>query len=73
MLAIYGHHLAIAAGSPAIVTLDNGLALNGVPATACHLDVQVPMSELGTPRTASVVVSPGGWIRTSAPASLVIH
>jgi hypothetical protein len=72
-VAIYGHHLAIAAGSPAIVTLDNGVPLNGVPATACHLDVQVPATQLSSPRAASVVVSPGSWIRDSAPATLTIQ
>jgi hypothetical protein len=72
-IAIHGHHLAIAAGSPAIVTVDNGVPLNGVPATACHLDVQVPADELATSRTASIVVSPGSWVHDSAPASLTIR
>ena len=72
-IAIYGHHLAIAAGSPAIVTLDNGTPFNGVPATACHLDVELPASEIPTPRTASVVVSPGSWIRDSDPVQLTIQ
>jgi hypothetical protein len=72
-VAIYGHHLAIAAGSPALVTLDNGVPLNGVPATACHLDVQVPANQLSTPHAASVLVSPGAWVRDSGPATLTIR
>ena len=55
------------------MTLDNGTPFNGVPATACHLDVQVPANQLTTPRTASVKVSPGAWIADSAPATLTIQ
>jgi len=72
-LAIYGHHLATGAGQYAIVTLDSGTPLNGVPVTACHLDVQVPADQVATARQASVVVSPGGWTLPSPPALLTVH
>jgi hypothetical protein len=72
-LAIYGHHLATGAGQYAIVTLDSGTPLNGVPVTACHLDVQVPADQIATARQASVVVSPGGWTLASPPALLTVH
>jgi hypothetical protein len=73
-LSIYGHHLAIAAGSPAIVTVGPpSVPLNGVPQTACHLTVQVPASGIGAPRQAAVVVDPGGWVRASAPATLAVQ
>ena len=72
-LAIYGHHLATGAGQNAIVTLDSGSPLNGVPVTACHLDVQVPADQFTAARQASVVVSPGGWIQASPPALLTVH
>ena len=72
-LAIYGHHLATGAGQYAIVTLDSGTPLNGVPVTACHLDVQVPADQVATARQAAVVVSPGGWTQDSPPALLTVH
>ena len=72
-LAIYGHHLATGAGQDAIVTLDSGTPLNGVPVTACHLDVQVPADQLTAARQVSVVVSPGGWTLASPPALLTVH
>lgn len=71
-LAIYGHHLATGAGQPAIVTFDSHDPSNGVPVTACHIDVQVPANQLATPGQVSVVVSPGGWIH-SASAPLTVH
>jgi hypothetical protein len=70
-LAIYGHHLATGAGNPAIVTIGN-VALNGVPASACHLDVTVPQGEL-PPGPYPVVVSPGSWIKSSGPVTLVVQ
>jgi hypothetical protein len=71
---IYGHHLAIAAGNPAIVTVGpSSTALNGNPQSACHLTVDVPANTLGAPRQAAVVVDPGGFIRTSAPATLTVQ
>jgi hypothetical protein len=72
-LAIYGHHLATGAGEPAIVTFDSHDPSNGVPVTACHIDVQVPANQLATPGQISIVVSPGGWIQTSGSAALTIH
>ena len=72
-LTIYGHHLATGAGQYAIVTLDSGAPLNGVPVTACHLDVQVPADQLTAARQVSVVVSPGGWTLASPPALLTVH
>jgi hypothetical protein len=72
-IAIYGHHLATAANAPAIVTIDNGAPINGVPVTACHLDVQVPATQLSAARAASVVVDPGGWTLGSAPATLTVR
>ncbi len=72
-LAIYGHHLATGAGQYAIVTLDSGTPLNGVPVTACQLDVQVPADQLTAARQVSVVVSPGGWTMASPPALLTVH
>jgi hypothetical protein len=72
-VAIYGHHLATGPNDPAIVTLDSALALNGVPRSACHIDVQVPASQLAVPHQAAVVVSPGGWIGSSPPATLTIR
>jgi hypothetical protein len=72
-LAIYGHHLATGAGQPAIVTVGSGVALNGVPVTACHLDVQVPANQLATAGQAAVVVSPGSWIQSSGPATLTVQ
>jgi hypothetical protein len=72
-LAIYGHHLATGAGQYAIVTVGSGIALNGVPVTACHLDVQVPADQVAAPLPVSVVVSPGGWTLASAPATLSVR
>jgi hypothetical protein len=72
-LAIYGHHLATAPGANAIVTIGGGVALNGVPVTACHIDVQVPANQITMPRQAPVVVSPGGFTRESAPALLTVQ
>jgi hypothetical protein len=73
-LAIYGHHLAIAAGSPAIVTIGpSSTVLNGVPQSACHLTVTVPANAIAAPRQAAVVVDPGGFIRVSAPATLTVQ
>jgi hypothetical protein len=72
-LAIYGHHLAIGAGQPAIVTFSSHDPSNGVPATACHIDVQVPANQLATPGQVAVVVSPGGWIQNSGSAPLTVH
>jgi hypothetical protein len=72
-LAIYGHHLAVGAGQNAIVTLGSGAPLNGVPVTACHLDVGVPAAEIAAPLPVAVVVSPGGWTQPSAPATLNVR
>jgi hypothetical protein len=72
-LAIFGHHLATGAGANAIVTIGNGLALNGVPASACHLDVTVPAAAIASPGQLRVVVSPGGRIQDSAPATLTVQ
>jgi hypothetical protein len=72
-LAIYGHHLATAPGAYAIVTIGGGIALNGVPVTACHIDVQVPADQVAMARQAPVVVSPGGWTNQSAPAFLTVQ
>lgn len=72
-LAIYGQHLAIGAGQNAVVVIDNGTALNGVPQSACHLDVQVPADQIGSAHQAAVVVSPGGWTMPSAPALLTVE
>jgi hypothetical protein len=73
-LTIYGHHLAIGAGNPAIVTVGpSSTPLNGVPQSACHLTVDVPASEVATPRQAAVVVDPGGWVRTSLATTLTIQ
>ena len=72
-LAIYGHHLAIGPGQFAIVTVGSSTVLNGVPVTACHLDVQVPADQIATARQAAVVVSPGGFIQASVPATLTVQ
>ena len=72
-LAIFGHHLATAAGSNAIVIIGNGLALNGVPVSACHLDVTVPASGVASPGQLPVVVSPGGRVQDSAPVTLTVR
>jgi len=72
-IAIYGHHLATGPNDYAIVVVGNGIALNGIPASACHLDVDVPAGEIAAARTTSVVVSPGGWYGQSAPATLMIQ
>ena len=73
VLSIYGHHLATGPGNNAIVTLGSGLALNGVPITACHLDVQVPANQISAPGQVPVVVSPGGWILQSPPLLLTLR
>jgi hypothetical protein len=73
MLTIIGRHLAIAAGANAIVTIGPRTVLNGVPVTACHINVQVPADQIATPGEAPVIVSPGGWIRSSAAASLTVQ
>ena len=72
-LAIYGHHLATGAGQPAIVTFDSHDPSNGVPVTACHIDVQVPANQLATSGQVSIVVSPGGWIQDSRSVPLTVH
>jgi hypothetical protein len=72
-LNVFGHHLASQPGGNAIVTLGAGVALNGVPVTACHLTVQVPANAIATPRQTPVVVSPGGWIRASAAVPLIVQ
>lgn len=73
-LTIYGHHLATGPSDPAIVTVGpSAVALNGVPQSACHLTVDVPASEIAAPRQAMVVVDPGGWVRSSAPATLIVQ
>ena len=43
------------------------------PATACHLEVQVPADQIAAPLPVSVVVSPGGWTQASAPATLSVR
>lgn len=73
VLAIYGHHLATGPSEYAIVTFDSGTPLNGIPVTACDIDVQVPADQMTTPGKVSVVVSPGGWIQHSVPASLTVE
>jgi hypothetical protein len=72
-LAIFGHHLATGAGANAIVVIGNGSPLNGVPASACRLDVSVPASTIGSPGQFPVVVSPGGRIQESSPATLTVQ
>jgi hypothetical protein len=73
-LAIYGHHLAIGPTDPAIVTIGpSNIPINGVPQSACHLTVQVPASALAAPRQAAVIVSPGSFVRDSAPATLTVQ
>jgi hypothetical protein len=71
-LAVFGHHLATGAGDDAIVTV-GGLPLNGVPTSACHLEVAVPASAIASPGQVAVVVSPGGWTLDSAAATLTVH
>ena len=71
-LSIYGHHLAIGPGDYALIVLGSASLLNGVPVTACHLEVQVPANQI-SPGTVSVMVSPGGWIQASAPVSLTLQ
>jgi hypothetical protein len=72
-LSIYGHHLATGPSDNAIVTVGSGSPLNGVPVTACHLNVQVPAGQLSAPGQVPVTVSPGGWILDSAPTLLTIR
>jgi hypothetical protein len=72
-LVIYGHHLATGAGANAIVVIANGPPMNGVPASACHLDVAVPASAVASPGQLGVVVSPGGRIQDSLAATLTVH
>jgi IPT/TIG domain len=72
-LAIFGHHLATGPTDNAIVTIDNGVPMNGVPASACHLNVTVPGSAITSPGQLPVVVSPGGRIQSSAAATLTVH
>jgi hypothetical protein len=60
-MTIFGHHLATGAGNDAIVTIGGGVALNGVPSSACHLEVTVPGSAIPTHGQFPVVVSPGGF------------
>jgi hypothetical protein len=60
-MSIFGHHLATGAGNDAIVTIGGGVALNGVPQSACHLEVTVPGSAIPNPGQFPVVVSPGGF------------
>jgi hypothetical protein len=71
-LAVFGHHLATGPTDFAIVTV-GGVPLNGVPASACHLDVAVPASTIASPGQVAVVVSPGGWTLSSAAATLTVH
>jgi hypothetical protein len=72
-LAIFGHHLATGATNYAIVTIGGGVALNGVPASACHLDVTVPASAIASPGQFPVVVSPGGRVQDSTAAALTVR
>jgi hypothetical protein len=72
-LAIFGQHLATGPGNYAIVTINGGVPLNGVPASACHLDVTVPASAVAAPGQFPVVVSPGGWTQDSLAATLTVH
>jgi hypothetical protein len=70
-LAVFGHHLATGPTDPAIVTV-GGAALNGVPASACHLEVVVPRGTVAAGQV-PVVVSPGGWTQASAAVTLTIQ
>ena len=54
-------------------TAVGGVPLNGVPASACHLDVAVPAATIASPGQVQVVVSPGGWTLASAAATLTVH
>jgi hypothetical protein len=72
-LSIYGHHLATGPSDNALVTVGSGSPLNGVPVTACHLNVQVPANQLSASGQVPVTVSPGGWIQDSVSVSLTIR
>jgi hypothetical protein len=72
-LDIFGQHLAVSANMNAVVIVAAGAPINGVPVTACHLRVQLPADRIATARPVSVVVSPGGFIRDSSPASLTVQ
>lgn len=72
-LAIYGQHLATDPNCCSIVVLDDHTVLNGVPISACHLEVQISAEQIPTPKQVSVVVSPGGWTIGSAPAVLTLR
>jgi len=72
-LSIFGQHLATGPGNNAIVILGSAPPLNGIPVTACHLEVQVPANQLSTPGQISVVVSPGGWTLQSPPIPLTLR
>ncbi len=72
-LAIFGHHLATGASDYAIVTIGGGVALNGIPASACHLDVTVPASAVASAGQFPVVVSPSGRVQMSAAATLTVR
>ena len=77
-LSIFGHHLATAAGANAIVTIASMASgamatLNGVPVTACHLQVQIAASDIPSARQAPVVVSPGGFVAHSDPVTLTVR
>jgi hypothetical protein len=72
-LSIYGHHLATGPSDYALITIGSGSPLNGVPVTACHLNVQVPANQLLEPGQVPVTASPGGWIQYSAPVPLRIR
>ncbi len=71
-LAVFGHHLATGPSDDAIVTV-GGLPLNGVPTSACHLEVAVPTSAIAGTGQVAVVVAPGGWTLPSASATLTVH
>ena len=71
-LALYGHHLATGPADYAIVTV-GGTPLNGMPASACHLDVAIPASAIASPGEVPVVVSPGGWTLASPAVQLTVR
>jgi hypothetical protein len=71
-LAIYGHHLATGPNDYAIVIVGNS-TLNGVPVTACHLQVEIPASAISARGQVSVEVHPGGWTGGSKPAQLTLR
>jgi hypothetical protein len=74
LLNIYGQYLHLGdVGGFSLVTLDNGVPLNGALVTPCHITVDVSANVLTTAKSVKVVVSPGGRAGQSQPATLTVQ